>query len=139
MKKNEWEPGCGKPHPAAELISKWAAGQVQVVGVSFELQRPGVKVKQRYPTWSPSHNYSDLSEGEVRAHYIRQYQVKQDGRWVAEIKTAQTSAARDRQAIEASILSCYGEVNVKWLTDWTVSHIQKGVSPENFPAQPKLF
>lgn len=56
MKKSLWTPGCGVPHPSAELIKAWADGKVPLIDKQRTVGgKPfGAALKVQYPCWNPA-------------------------------------------------------------------------------------
>lgn len=50
-----WTPGCGRPHPDADLIRAWAEGKVMLVEkqrVTTEGKTYGQPLRVQYPCWN---------------------------------------------------------------------------------------
>jgi hypothetical protein len=51
-----WTPGCGRPHPDAELIKTWAEGKITLVEkqrITHDGVKYGQPLRVQYPCWNP--------------------------------------------------------------------------------------
>lgn len=63
-----WIPGCGRPHPDAELIKDWADGKVAFIETTRRGTN-GVSYTQQFPCWNP--NSSTYKVKPVEYNYLK--------------------------------------------------------------------
>lgn len=118
---NTWRPGCGRPHPAYDVILEWALGRIPKVAIQRlgkHVPTPQRWIEQEFPSWDPGRFTFKVPE--LHYKFFRAYLTSGE----PGPRLASATSLHDQERVEADLVRKYGKI--EWLHPWSTNGNREG-------------